>query len=226
MKMWILLFLSLKAYSGTRVFEGSASFEGQTVFIERHTQVWDNDVLISEYIEFLEPEGKKIGFQKSDFTRSFILPEFIFHDQRTHHLQALQRRGETLFAHSQEGRKRPLVQRLLLPEERIVVAGPGLIQFITRNLDEIISQKTVRFSYLIPGKLQLYDFIIRTKHHDPLKAEFEIRLDSWWLRYFTPRIRLIFDVPHRRLLSFEGLTGIRDADGDMMSVDIDYDYNL
>jgi hypothetical protein len=226
MKAWILLFLCLKAYSETQVYEGSVRYEGRFIYAERHTLLLDNDVLISSFTEYNDPQGKKLGFMKTDYSRSLYAPEFLFKDERARYVQGLRRSGPVIEAFGQGPEGKAEVAKIIPSGRRPLVAGPGLFQFAARNMDKIISHGVLRFQYLIPGKLQIYDFIIKVLHHDTLKAEFEVRLESWWLSLFTPRLRLIYDVPQRRLLSFEGLSGLRDEDGDMISVDINYNYSL
>lgn len=226
MKAWILLLLCLKAYSETQVYEGTARYEGRFIYAERHTLLLDSDTLISSFTEYNDPLGKKLGFMKTDYTQSLFAPDFVFKDERTRTLQGLRRSGRGIEAFGQGPDGKSRVATLYPSGTKPLVAGPGLFQFVARNLPRIINQGVIHFHYLIPGKLEIYDFLIKVRHHDTLRAEFEVRLDSWWLGFFTPRLRLVYDVPHRRLLSFEGLSGLRDEDGDMMSVDINYDYNL
>ncbi len=222
---FLLLVLCMKAYSETQVYEGLARYEGQLVYAERHTLLLNNGTLIKSFTEYLDSEGKKLGYLKSDYTQSLSAPAFTFFDDRQKLAQGLRRVNRRFEAFSQMNNRRQS-RELLSVSKKPLVAGPGLIYFVAQNMESIIAHEGIEIGYIIPGKLKIYDFIITPLSHDAEKAEFEVRLKSWWLWIFSPRLKLIYDVPHRRIISYEGLAGLRDEDGDMMSVDIQYDYDL
>lgn len=222
---FLLLILCLKAYSETQVYEGIARYEGQLVYGERHTLLLDNGTLISSFTEYLDPEGRKLGYLKSDYTQSLSAPAFTFLDDRQNMSQGLRRKNRRLEAFSQINNKRQN-STIISVSKKPLVAGPGLIYFVAQNMESIIAHGGIEIGYLIPGKLEIYDFFIRPLGHGPEKAEFEVLLQSWWLRIFSPRLKLTYDVPNRRIISYEGLSGLRDENGAMMSVDIEYDYDL
>jgi hypothetical protein len=222
---FLLLLCWLKAYSETQVYEGLARHEGQLVFAERHTLLLDNGTLISSFTEYLDPEGKKLGYLKSDYSQSLSAPTFTFLDDRQKISQGLKRVDRRLEAFSQIQDKHQ--SRIISREsKKPLVAAPGLIYFVAQNMENIIAHGGIEIDYIVPGKFEIYDFFIKPLKHGPEKAEFEIRLNSWWMRIFSPRLKLTYDVPNRRIISYEGFAGLRDTDGDMMSVDIQYDYDL
>jgi hypothetical protein len=162
-----------------------------------------NDTLIKSFTEYLDPEGKKLGYLKGDYTQSLSAPAFTFFDDRQKLAQGLRRVNRRFEAFSQVNNKRQ-TSEIVSASKNPLVAGPGLIYFVAQNMESIITPLS----------------------HGAEKAEFEVRLKSWWLWIFSPRLKLIYDVPHRRIIFFEGFAGLRDEDGDMMSVDIQYDYDL
>lgn len=222
---YLLLVLCAKAYSETQVYEGLARFEGQLVYAERHTLLIDNGTLISSFTEYLDPEGKQLGYLKGDYTQSLSAPAFTFFDERQKIAQGLRRVNRRLEAFSQMNNKRQS-REVVSASKKPLIAGPGLIYFVAQNMESIIAHEGIEVGFIIPGKLEIYDFIIKPLSHGPEKAEFEVHLKSWWLRIFSPRLKLIYDVPNRRIISYEGLAGLRAEDGDMMSVDIQYDYDF
>jgi hypothetical protein len=72
--------------------------------------------------------------------------------------------------------------------------------------------------------LEAFDFYIKTVAHNNEVAEFEVEMKSWLMRLFGPRLKLIYDMQKKRLIFFEGLSNLRDKEGKMMSVDIQYKY--
>lgn len=221
----ILVFLSVKAYSETQVFEAIAKNEGQLAYVERHTVVFDGSTIIKSLTEYLDPEGKLIGSMRSDYTHSLAAPEFVLQDQRHHSLQGLKWMKNKPEVFNQEtGHGRVARKFLTTNEKEVQISGPGLIYFVAANLDKLISKKKLEFQYIIPGRLEAFDFYIKNTAHNKEVAEFEVGMKSWLMRLFGPRLKLIYDIQKKRLIFFEGLSNLRDSEGKMMSVDIQYKY--
>ncbi len=225
MKLFLIgLFLCLNAHCETQVFEAVAKYEGQIVYVERHTVVYDQSSLIKSMTEYVDPEGKSIATLQSDFTHSLAAPDFVLRDKRHHSLQGLRWiNGQTeVFSREKEAKK--IVKKVLTPGNQTMIGGEGLIYYIAENLQEIIKKKGESFKYVVPGRLETFDFIITPIAHNSKQAEFEVRMKSWIMRFFSSRLKLIYDLPKKRLLSYEGLSNLRNSDGEMMSVDIQYMY--
>ncbi len=227
MTLMILLLISwVKAYSGTQVFEGLARLEREVVYSERHTQVLKNGKLISDSTEFNDTSGNKIGSQVSRYANNPQLPEHIFRDEREKHLWGLVRHREKIEIFSQDEKGKLNRGSLIATDTSNLVAGPGLMYFVGANMETILSKGKEDVKLIIPGKLKAYDFEILPLKSTPSEVSFEIRLKSWPLRYFSPRLKLTYDRLSKRLLSFEGISGLRDKNGDMMMVNITYDYSI
>lgn len=226
--MVLLIFSALlwvKAYSDTRVFNATARFEGAIVYHEHHKEIYKGDQLLRSQIIYTDPSGKVIGEQDADFSSSLALPQFSLKDFREEHLQGLKHEEGKLMIYYQDKKKR-FSRELFWPEEKEDwVTPPGLSHFIGNHLPTLLKEDKWPLKLVIPGRLDVYDFELRLKKQSKGQAEFELKIKSWFLRIFTPRLRFIYDLKNRRLISYEGLSPLRDEDGDMMSVDILYDYS-
>lgn len=228
MKLFLMfIFLSFESYCETRVFEGIAKREGQVVYFEKHTVVYEGETLIKSLIEYLEPGGEIIATLSTDHTHSLSAPEFILRDRRSKSYQGLHWQKGVVEMFSREGATAPVRQREFTPPaDELLIAGPGLVYFVARHMNQIIGKNGLDFKYVIPGRFRAFDFHISPLAHTSDRAEFEVKIKSWLMSFFSPRLRLIYDVRSKRLLSFEGLSNIRDEDGSMMSVDINYLYDI
>lgn len=226
MKLFLFLcFLSIQANCETQVFEAVAKKEGQIAYYEKHTVVYDEDIVIKSLTEYIDPEGRVIGSLRSDFTHSLSAPDFILRDGRNKSFQGLHWEQDKVEMFSRETEKAKVATKALTKNQRdVLISGPGLNYFVANNLKQIIQQDGMDFKYIIPGRLEAFDFNIKPLAYDSERAEFEVKIKSWLMRIFSPRLKLIFDVKKKRLLSFEGLSNIRDGEGEMMSVDIQYLY--
>ncbi len=221
---WITLLLCLEAHCETQVFEAVAKYKGQVAYLERHTVVYDEQTLIKSQTEYLDPAGKPIASLRSDFTHSLAAPEYIFQDRRQHSLQGQRWMKQNLEVFSQTKQQKQIEKKHLRPSPELMMGGEGIIYYIGAHLKELINSEGMDFKFIIPGRLSAFDFVIKPLAHNDEEASFEIKMKSWIMRLFGPRLKLIYDLPNKRLKSFEGLSNLRNPEGEMMSVDIQYVY--
>lgn len=220
---WITLLLCLEAHCETQVFEAIAKYKGQVAYLERHTVVYDDQTLIKSQTEYLDPEGKPIASLRSDFTHSLAAPEYIFQDRRQQSLQGQRWLKQKLEVFSQN-KKNKLEKKNLQQSPELMMGGEGIVYYIGAHLKELINSEGMDFKFIIPGRLSAFDFVINPLAHNEEEAAFEIKMKSWIMRLFGPRLKLIYDVQKKRLKSFEGLSNVKNSEGEMMSVDIQYVY--
>ena len=221
---WITLLLCCKAHCETQVFEAIAKYEGRVAYLERHTVVYDDQTIIKSLIEYQDAQGKPIGSLRSDFTQSLSAPAYIFQDNRQQSLQGQRWSDQKLEVFSRERQKAKLVKKDLIKSSELMIGGEGLIYYIGAHLKELTSSEGMDFKFVIPGRLSAFDFLIKPLEHNAHEAAFEVRMKSWLMSLFGPRLKLIYDLQKKRLISFEGLSNLRNADGSMMSVDVQYVY--
>lgn len=221
---WITLLLCFKAHCETQVFEAIAKYEGRVAYLERHTVVYDEQTLIKSMVEYFDPQGKTIGILRSDFTRSLSAPEYILMDKRQQSVQGQRWADERLEVFSREREQNKVVKKDLMKSPELMMGGEGLIYYVGAHLQELIGSEGTDFKLIIPGRLSTFDFFIKPLEHNSTEATFEVKMKSWFMRLFGPRLKLIYDIQKKRLKSFEGLSNMRKADGSMMSVDVQYVY--
>lgn len=226
MKLYMLLaFISLEVYSETQVFEAAAKHDGQLVYIERHTAEYEDGMINKSSTEYLDPDGAVIGSMTSDYTKNLSAPEYSFHDFRHKHFYGLRWGKNKLEVFSREGQNAQIaVRKVSIKKDINQISGGGLIYFLGANLDKIILGKVCEFQYIIPGRLEAFDFYVNTIAHNKEVIELEVKMQSWPMRFFGPRIRLVYDAQKKRIIFYEGVSNLRTEGGKMMNVDINYRY--
>lgn len=227
MKLLLAMLLSSNlAYSFTQSFEAIAKHQGRIDHFERHELIFDGHKLTKAQIEYVDRDGNLIAQMESDFTHHGNVPDYSFVDFRHGIHFGLKWQGDTVEVFSQQ-RGENKVQRKNLgvqKKDKIFIAGPGLVYFIKKNLYQIIERNGVSISFIRPGTLKLDEFFLIPLKHTKQRAEFEVRRKPWWLHLFSPRLRLVFELPSRRIIAYEGFSNLRDREGNFMSVDIQYIY--
>lgn len=223
---WITLLLCGKAYCETQVFEAIAKYEGKVVYLERHTVVYDDQTLIKSLTEYQDVDGRPIASLRSDFTHSLAAPEYIFQDNRLQSLQGQRWSNQKLEVFSQDKQRGQIVKKELIRTPEVMIGGEGLIYFIGANLKELIGSGGMDFKFVIPGRLSAYDFFIKPLEHNATEAAFEVKMKSWFMGLIGPRLKLIYDLKKKRVISYEGISNLKNANGEMMSVDVRYVYKI
>jgi hypothetical protein len=93
------------------------------------------------------------------------------------------------------------------------------------NLEKIDPDTKVPIRFLIPGKLDTFDFALRKTAESPDGiVDFEVTVQNWILKLFAPKLYLRYDKNTRRLMGYRGISNIMDDRGRLQNVTITYEY--
>ena len=84
------------------------------------------------------------------------------------------------------------------------------------------------FKFLIPSKLDSYNFRLNSGGRDDKNPDFErvlLEIDHWFFRLFAPKIVATYDMKTRRLMRYEGPSNIELKKGEIKNVTIEYSYD-
>lgn len=112
-----------------------------------------------------------------------------------------------------------LEQRALdAPADAIVDAG--FDRFIERHWDELFEGKVFKQPFLVPSRLAFYDFRIRrdAQRENDAGVAFVMEVDSALLRLFVSPIVVRYHPVTRALMSYEGISNMRDEAGENYNV--------
>jgi hypothetical protein len=222
------LFLMMTlAYANTRVFEGVARYEGQFAYIERHTEVYnENDDILSSLTVYFDEDGKVIGKLRHHFAESREIPSLVMNDYRSESRHGLRYDEDKIILFNKV--KGFPVERGFFDSSRLIegqwLAGQGLHFFIVNNLEELIKKEEFVFKLLLPPIQEGRVFLLEVVSVDEGEVKIEIRAANWFWKTFGPRLSLVYDREHKRLLHYSGFSNLKSEEGDMMMVDIKYYY--
>lgn len=229
MALATLTLFSMHAWCKTVEITGTARADGKIVYIEKHRVQYAADgKLLSAETHYDSSEGKPLAFLKSDFTKSLTVPDHVVEDFRTGEVQGLRRENGkiVLFDREKDKSEKTRVIEDEDADKRILIGCQGLNYYVLGNLDSLDPAKPLPLRFLIPGRLDYYDFDMKeVKSDDPKIATFEIHIKNWFLRMFAPRLHAKYERKTKRLVWYEGLSNIKDEHDDNQVVTIDYVYN-
>ena len=83
---------------------------------------------------------------------------------------------------------------------------------------------TVRFSFAVPSRLEWVNFRLIPLKNENGTLTVEMRLSSRLLSWLLDPVKLSYDTETMRLLTYRGLTNIRDKNGEGIQAEIRYTY--
>ncbi len=224
----VLLFICHTAFGKPlKEYRGEATRNGRLIYVEHHRLTYDRSkkLLFAETI-YKNPDGQTIVELKSDFRESLTAPSHTITDYRTGEVQGLKRENGSLilFTKNKDGKEATKLLKEESPERGLMVGCQGLNYYILENLDSIDAQAVLPVRFLIPGKLDYYDFQMRQVGQSERSLDFEIEVKNWFLALFAPTLEVKYDRVNKRILRYEGLSNIKDDKGKNQNVTIEYFY--
>ena len=227
--VYLLLFLATThSWADIVRYKGVAKKGDRTVYIEQHTVEYGKARnLLRATTEYFSPTGQLIAELKSDFTTSLTVPAHVVKDMRTEEVQGLRRDGNQVVLYFKEKGKAEESRLLSSDDEkdRILVGCQGLNYYLLGNLSSFDPRRTLPLRFLIPGKLEYYDFDMKQVGGAQGEVvEFEIKVKNWFLKLFAPTLRVKYDRNQKRIVWYEGISNIKDDEGNNQKVTINYIY--
>jgi hypothetical protein len=223
-----VLFVADAGADQTVHFQGEARIDGQLVYVENHEVLYDNaGRLLEAKTLYDSPAGKPIAEINSDFRESVTVPDHTVRDFRTGNIQGLRRENGAVVLFDQDPGKPERTRSLTEKDagDRILVGCQGLNYYLLGNLERLDPKAKLPLRFLIPGKLDYYDFNLeRTGESADGIVDYEISIQDWFLRFFAPKLYVKYDKNAKHLIWYQGLSNITDEKGDPQNVTITYNY--
>lgn len=194
---------------------------GEVLYEEFHTEFIKNGRVDSVVTEYKNQAGKNIALLETNLRKNLRSPEHTFTDYRYKESHGLKWEGDQLIIFSQEEKK---MKRLKYNIQKNSVGGQGFHFYILSKMSEWNSKSSEIFDFIIPGKLDSYDFALSVKENNDKKITFVVEIDNWFLSMFAPSLLVEYDKKRRVLTRYEGLSNLKDKNGDVQRVIITYEH--
>ncbi len=199
---------------------------GELVYTEEHKAEFKGDTIVKASTVYKDPSGKKIAELESDFSLSLTAPAHDFKDLRFNLRYGIRYSDKQATMFVQEGSEPEKTKAVGDGGEKLLVGCQGLGYYFRVQLADLRKQGRVPILFLIPGKLDTFNFEMQYKGPDKAGHEiFEIHIKSLVLRLFAPKLVLHYDAKKNRLLRYEGLSNLYDSDRKQQNVRIEYSWD-
>ena len=230
-KFWLFisyLLISKLTQAKTFSYSGEARKDNQIVYREFHEVTYDSkDTLLKSKTDYKSPEGFLLSTLVSDYTVNSSAPIHTVSDYATGETFGIRYEDKNLIMfHKKKNDSEKIKKIEISSQDQTFVAAQGLNYFIVQNIDTLESKENIPFTFLIPGRLDDFNFILQ-KVNNPFAQtlDLELKVKSFWLKFFAPKMLLKYDKIKKRIMYYKGLSNIRDKNGDQQVVEITYSYN-
>jgi hypothetical protein len=190
--------------------------DGRLLYIESHHVHRAGEVGESRIVLYrCATGGAAFARKQLDYGKVREEPEFSFIDARSGYAEGLRRTAAGLRVYQQESTAAKR-REAAVPAGTAIVADAGFDEFVRKHWAELETAKTVQFPFLIPSRLGHLPFKVRKQREAMVDGATSsvIRLTlSGVFGLFLPFIEVSYRKADKVLLRYEGLTNIRDDDG-------------
>jgi hypothetical protein len=220
--LFIGLLAPLPALASLTLEEGIAREPGsdRLLYLEQHLIRRQDGEPTERLVIYRCSDGTPFARKRVDYSASAVAPEFVFEDARLGYREGLRRRTGVESVWVREGagaaeRSAPI------EDDARLVADAGFDEFIRDNWAPLVSGESVPLRFAVPSRLQSLGFKVNRQGSGQFGGEpvetFRLRLGGL-LGWIAPHIDVAYGRESRRLLRFEGLSNLRDDDGDSQLV--------
>lgn len=190
------------------------------IYTERHTATYKNNKLQSSKNDYFDLKNNKIAELDSDYTKSLVMPTYIFRDLRTGSIEGIRMQGEKYFLFRQEQGKKEEIH--LLDNMENVFSCQGWHYYLIANLDRI-QNSSLQMKLIFPSKLDYYSFRIRPLETQDTILSLRLEFDSWFIRLFAPHLDITYNKSTKKIVQYYGPSNILDERGEIQNVHIFYE---
>lgn len=209
---------ALEHYEG----EAYAADGGPLLYRESHWR-YDEDGIAQDLVVYRCPDGTAFARKRLHATTDMQAPDFELHDARNGYVEGV--RGDN-------GSRQVFTRTSNATVERSAAIGgndnlivdAGFDAFVRTHWDTLGSRPAT-VSFVIPSRLEAMRFQVRDVGEERLGTRiarrFRLSLASWY-GGLLPHIDVFYDATSRRLLRYEGISNLRDANARNVVVRIEF----
>ncbi|MDF1762101.1 MAG: hypothetical protein P1U57_01715 [Oleibacter sp.] len=220
----LLTSATFSAYAQDTQYAGKA-YDLKTdelVYSEHHDVTYKNDTLFERKVTYKTPDDKTFATKDNRYTNAVTTPEFTLKDTRINYQETASYDGERwTLSYTEDGE---IKSKEIGKPDNTPVIDAGFDEFVRANWEKLLKDKTVRFSFAVPSRLEWVDFRLIPKKHTDTELRVEMRLESRMLSWLMDPVQLTYEISTKRLLRYQGLTNILNTSEESIYADIRYEY--
>lgn len=213
----VALLVALPAQAQLVTYKGIAydPDEGDVLYSENHYLLLDPTGEPAERVVLYRcPRGEAFARKVMQIKGDPLRPSFEMTDARLNYVEGLDRRESDALVYVQREGER---ETELLQLGQQAVADAGFDAFVRKNWSALQGGERVRFEFLVPSRLSVMSFKVYKLRDEVIDgaaaSTFSLNL-SGVLGWFLSGLEVSYRDSDQALLRFEGLSNVRDPQGD------------
>ena len=224
--LWLWVSSAVAKDAMTRVGHAYDSITNQLLYTENHHEKYSDGVLQRSEVIYKDPAENIFASKVADFSNSQFMPEFTLENTLTGHEEKTRFIGnkyEVIFSES----KNKTRKESQINYKDGAISDAGFDNFIIEHWDQIVAGKKFKRDFLVPSmqdflSFRIYQDAIVNKEGQSLRL-INIEPDSFFVRVIAGTLKLYYDSGKPALRIFEGVSNMRDSEGDNYTVLIKYE---
>lgn len=181
---------------------------GKLVYKERHLENFKANTPIRYDIDYYRPNGSHFAKKTVSFNGRRYDPDILLKFDGLSYFELSRYLGNRTYQLVLRDMGKSKSQRKNVKPKGLVVVDHGIDILIKDKFDDLLNNKTLRFKYIAPARLDYYSFRIT-----PISAKngiltASIQSDVGLVRWITKPITVEYDIQKRRMISYSGVTNI------------------
>jgi hypothetical protein len=213
---------SWMSYDGTAV----DAEVGRVLYRESHFVAMEGERVSERLVLYRCADGTPFARKRvTPLFDSPWLPEFDMSDARLGYREGVAANGQSVQVFVQKAGKQSVERETLAKRPPDLVGDAGFDSFVRDNWEKLIAGETLRLNFLVPSRLGYLAFKVRQIGEErigdrPVRV-FRLAL-SGLLGLIASGIDVAYDADSRILMRFQGLSNVRDAEGENYVARIDF----
>lgn len=204
---------------------------GKLLYTEHHQLTFkqirtDSDQIVNEPISritrYQDANTEEFAVKENTYLHGSATPEFNLTDTRYGYYEEVTYENDRWRASYREPTESDK-GKLGKPDYTPVIDS-GFDEFVRSAWPKLMDGKTVRFSFAVPSRLEWVNFRLIPVKNKSGVLTVEMRLSSKLLSWLLTPVQLSYDTNTMRLLTYRGLTNIRNENGEGIQAEIRYTY--
>ena len=213
---------SYLSYDGTAV----EPEDGSVLYRESHYVAMQGSRVLERLVLYRCADGTPFARKRvADSPRLPWLPEFELTDARLGYVEGASASGDAVQVFVREPGEAETEREALDEVPQDLVGDAGFDRFVQDNWQKLLSGETVHFHFLVPSRLDYLGFKVRHLGREQIGETpvevFRLALGGL-LGLIVSGIDVAYAADDRVLMRFEGLTNVRDPEGDNYVARIDF----
>jgi hypothetical protein len=223
-----ILLLSFPLLGGPASFTGKATNpkDKKHLYSEVHSVEYKGELVQKVLTKYKDPSGKVVAELLSTFKENHRLPDTIFTDKRNGYKEETKLDGNKYIITTTAANSRSKVRKLSVEDN--LVCGQGYHNYIIKNINAFKLNETRTIKFVLPSMRDYFSFDLTylgpLSKEKPDEVSFRLDITNFILKMFADKIQVTYSKKEKTLIRYQGLTNLKNAEGDQYDALINYSY--